>query len=482
MKTLFRVIALALLCLPFYQTFAQPCAVTDLGVNISAVNPGTCTVTFDLSFTASFNSGNKHAVVNLWEDPSGGYPASIVYPASAAATEQAKGTIVIRDPGTANPTIAPAYPASLGTLTSPYLLPTSFRWSDVNGERVFIFEGLQVTLSTCAVVKYLKGDVYATQNDQNANGGCISRGSLNLAINDPSMRGLMICSSPRSFTVSFSTLNPTNITFEAFRDVEPFGLLDDNDRQAANQLSLTDFSGTSSSVTVNNPAQTAGLYTNYGPYSYSQQPDGSRFSVWLVARAGANNYDNIFLVENTCNILPVVFESFNISREHNGIALKWTTSKEQNNSGFYIERKAGSENWRNLAFVATKSVAGTSGEKLVYDYFDAFNYEGVIQYRLRQVDFDGKSNYSEIRAVKNGGQNAEISVFPNPASGGNFVVILSGHALYNLEVVDGNGRSISRYTDVKGSKTITSLKPGQYLVVAENQQNGTRGSQKIIVQ
>src|SRR5687768_13594146 len=125
MKTLFRAIALALLCLSFHQVFAQPCSVSGLGVNISNVNPATCTVTFDLTFTADFNGGNKHAVIHLWEDPSGGYPASITYPATAAATAQAKGTIVIKNPGTSSPSIEPTYPADLGTLTSPYLVPTS---------------------------------------------------------------------------------------------------------------------------------------------------------------------------------------------------------------------------------------------------------------------------------------------------------------------------------------------------------------------
>ena len=84
--------------------------------------------------------------------------------------------------------------------------------------------------------------------------------------------------------------------------------------------------------------------------------------------------------------------------------------------------------------------------------------------------------------MKNGSQSAEISIFPNPAKGGSFSVILSGNALYNVDVVDGNGRLINHYSDVKGSKAFTGLTPGQYLVVAENKQTGIRSTQKIIVQ
>src|SRR5688500_473197 len=153
MKTVFRAIAMACLCLPFYETFGQ-CSVTDQAIAITNVNPNTCVATFDLTFTAALNSGNKHAVVHLWQDPSGGYPTSITYPATAAATAQAKGTLVIKNPGSSTPTYEPSYPVALGSLTSPYLAPTNFRWSDVNGQRVFTFTGLQLTLSSCAVVKY----------------------------------------------------------------------------------------------------------------------------------------------------------------------------------------------------------------------------------------------------------------------------------------------------------------------------------------
>jgi hypothetical protein len=481
MKTILGTIAMALLCMST-KSFAQPCSVTDPSITITNVNPATCVVTFNLTFTAAFNAGNKHAVVHLWEDPSGGYPASITYPATAAATAQAKGTLVIKDPGSATPTYAPSYPVSLGSITSPYLQPTDFKWSDVNGMRTFTFTGLTVPLSSCSTVRFLKGDVYATQNDNNASGGCISRGSIILAANDPSMRGLMICSNPRSFTLSFSTLNATSISFKAFKDVEPFGIFDDNDEQAANLLDLTDANGTSSGKTVANPGQTAGQYTNYGPYTYSQQPSGSQFGVWVVAVAGTNTYNNILLIENTCSILPVVFESFNVTKNQSTVQLKWTTDKEENNAGFYVERKMGTDTWRSINFVASKSNGGNSGEKTYYEYTDNVNFDGVIQYRLKQMDIDGRSKYSEIKTVKGSGQGNELSLFPNPAKGGNFTILLSSNDVHSIQVIDASGRAVMQFSNVKGSKSVAGLKPGQYLVITENTQTSARATQKIIVQ
>ena len=147
MKRILGTIAVALLCATS-KSYAQPCSVVDPSITITNVNPQTCVVTFDLTFTANFNVGNKHAVIHLWEDPNGGYPETINYPATSNAVAQAKGTLVIKDPGAANASMEPTYPASLGSITSPYLVPTDFKWSEVNGSRTFTFKGLQVALSS----------------------------------------------------------------------------------------------------------------------------------------------------------------------------------------------------------------------------------------------------------------------------------------------------------------------------------------------
>jgi hypothetical protein len=488
MKTIIRSIALALLCLYFHQAYAQPCSVSNTKISIRSVNPSTCQVTFDLTFTADFNPGNKHAVVHLWEDvETGGYDAANTYPAksgtSLTSVNLAEITLVIRDPGTNNPQYEQDYPVSLGSINSPYMVPEKFIWNGPNSARTYTFTGLVVTLPNCTSTVNMTGDVYATQNDQNTTGGCISRRSINFTINDPVMAGSMNCSKPRSLMVSFSTLKETEITFEAYKDVAPYNLFDENDKQAANLLALTDATETSTSKTVSNPELPVGEFVTYGPYTYSQQTAGSQFGVWIVARAGDLSYENILLINNTCSALPVAYQAFTAARSKQQVTLKWTTSMEDGNAGFTIERKFGTDGWKDVAFVPSKST-GASSELLNYQYLDINNSKGVSQYRLKQIDVTGQFRYSEIKAVKGDGQQlAEVLLYPNPAKGGSFTVVLNDtEGVYDMQVVDAYGRMVKQFTGVRTSKTITDLPAGQYLVIALNKQNGTRVAEKMIVQ
>jgi hypothetical protein len=54
----------------------------------------------------------------------------------------------------------------------------------------------------------------------------------------------------------------------------------------------------------------------------------------------------------------------------------------------------------NRAFVTSKAVAGTSSSELSYQYSDVNMEKGISQYRIQQVDLDGKFSYSMIRAIR----------------------------------------------------------------------------------
>jgi hypothetical protein len=47
----------------------------------------------------------------------------------------------------------------------------------------------------------------------------------------------------------------------------------------------------------------------------------------------------------------------------------------------------------------------------------------VTQYRLRAVDFDGSSKFSEIRSVRGEGQANRIILYPNPSTDGKVKVV-----------------------------------------------------------
>lgn len=100
------------------------------------------------------------------------------------------------------------------------------------------------------------------------------------------------------------------------------------------------------------------------------------------------------LVEN--GTIPVEFTSFTSSVNGSTVQLLWTTSTETNNSGFEIQRKESSD-WERIGFVEGH---GTTTEEQSYSFDDKNLSAGKYQYRLKQIDYDGSFEYSDIVEVE----------------------------------------------------------------------------------
>ncbi|MFZ1322160.1 MAG: FG-GAP-like repeat-containing protein, partial [Ignavibacteria bacterium] len=95
--------------------------------------------------------------------------------------------------------------------------------------------------------------------------------------------------------------------------------------------------------------------------------------------------------------LPVELSSFTSSINLNSVKLKWTTSQEQNNSGFEIQRadnsNEGQEAWKKVDFI---NGSGNSNTEKNYSYEDKNLASGKYKYRLKQIDFNGNFEYHEL--------------------------------------------------------------------------------------
>ncbi|MEL6252024.1 MAG: GDSL-type esterase/lipase family protein [Bacteroidota bacterium] len=111
---------------------------------------------------------------------------------------------------------------------------------------------------------------------------------------------------------------------------------------------------------------------------------------------------------------PVGLSSFNVYNEGQNIQLKWETEWELNNQGFEIEyRRGNTEEFQKIGFV---NGVGTSDEQNPYR-FDAGRFSvGQHSFRLKQIDYDGKFDYSRVLEVQiTPGQSYSSIVYPNPA-------------------------------------------------------------------
>lgn len=131
----------------------------------------------------------------------------------------------------------------------------------------------------------------------------------------------------------------------------------------------------------------------------------------------------IVIVRQSFKILPVEFISFSAEfLEENRIAqLHWATAKEWNNSHFEIQRSI--DNVRTWEDIGRVIGAGWSDSPSVYTFLDEKPplAGGLVYYRLRQVDFDGKFSFSKTISVKVSPANNKGNlwrVFPNPVNEG----------------------------------------------------------------
>jgi len=118
----------------------------------------------------------------------------------------------------------------------------------------------------------------------------------------------------------------------------------------------------------------------------------------------------------TTTIVPVELTTFVANVSDQQISLNWETATELNNSGFEVERNLNGE-WKKISFIQGK---GTTTEKQNYSYVDQFkyqSYQGTIQYRLKQIDFDGTYAYSNTISVEIDFTPKEYTLYqnyPNP--------------------------------------------------------------------
>jgi len=128
----------------------------------------------------------------------------------------------------------------------------------------------------------------------------------------------------------------------------------------------------------------------------------------VVHSPGRDNTDN--------SPLPVELSSFSASIVNEGIKLNWRTETEVSNYGFEIERKTQdvrSKTWERIGFMEGH---GNSNSPKEYSFIDNNVTAGKYSYRLKQIDNDGKFEYSKVIEIDVGAPlEYELSQnYPNP--------------------------------------------------------------------
>lgn len=169
--------------------------------------------------------------------------------------------------------------------------------------------------------------------------------------------------------------------------------------------------------------------------------------------------------------LPVKLVSFSASVSQGQVNLDWETASELNNDYFQVQRSANGKEWEDLTKV---NGSGNSNENIAYSAVDELPHNGTSYYRLKQVDFDGKYEYSIVESVS---VNYHNTLFPNPTIGN---VILTSHRddnnldLDQIQVYSLSGVLVNDKVVIKilsGTQLeidLSSLPAGIYLIKTKN--------------
>ena len=149
-------------------------------------------------------------------------------------------------------------------------------------------------------------------------------------------------------------------------------------------------------------------WNNYGlsesEYGISSLAIDSSGYIWA-----GTNFNGIYRTKG--RTVPVELISLNAEHKNDAIVISWITASEINNKGFEIERK--SIDWEKVGFVEGY---GTTTETKSYSFNDENIQSGTYQYRLKQIDFDGSFEYSNIiRITIDQSKNFNLfQNYPNP--------------------------------------------------------------------
>ncbi len=161
------------------------------------------------------------------------------------------------------------------------------------------------------------------------------------------------------------------------------------------------------------------------------------------------NFDSFYAVDvySDGTVLPVELTSFTALAKGEMVQLQWTTATETNNRGFEVQRRisSGTSGWQTIGFVNGN---GTVTKSITYSYSDNISdvKASTITYRLRQIDFNGSSSFSnEVNVSRSVVYKYELSQnYPNPFNPSTTIKYsVAKPGLVTLKVFDVLGREVT---------------------------------------
>jgi hypothetical protein len=185
--------------------------------------------------------------------------------------------------------------------------------------------------------------------------------------------------------------------------------------------------------------------------------------------------------------LPVKLIDFTARYDRTNVILNWETAQEMNFSHYVIENSTDGNVYTETATVFGAALEG-AGAKYNYTDRSVAGRGGIIYYRLRMVDTDGKTTYSAVRVVvlTTAKDAVSISTFPNPVSSEVRIMVPANWqgkpVSYEITTITGQvvKNKLSNSSSQTETISVSDLSSGLYIVSVTCE--GEKAHQKIVKQ
>jgi hypothetical protein len=237
-----------------------------------------------------------------------------------------------------------------------------------------------------------------------------------------------------------------------------------------------------SSNLSNSSTYPSGVFTVYG-LSYSTSISLATLNAYIGGAFSTLNNDLLYNPASLCGnlskntltatvnaALPVKLLPLKVYKTAGKTALvKWGTATEQNNSYFEVQRSADGRSFSKI--LGRVNGKGNSSSITDYSFTDDAPGGGWNYYRVKQVDIDGQSSFTNIARVNFADKYSSVVTFPNPVKSTlNIEYYTENAGQVKWIVIDGKGAVVKQaaFAVQSGSNlqqlNVGSLPAGSYLL------------------
>ena len=242
-----------------------------------------------------------------------------------------------------------------------------------------------------------------------------------------------------------------------------------NDPTVKSSYTTTYVNTINSNPNTPNPRAVATIFNAGGHDAWTQTYDPN----WRPN--GLNVFEWMLQFQNT-KMLPVELADYTAYKnDKSSIKIDWSTSFENNNRYFILER---SFNGANFSVLDTIKAINTSNGGS-YSYTDTKPFELDNFYRLKQVDLDGKTTTFKVLSVKGSGLLKEaLTISPNPVQSTiNLQWVHNQKGNLNIVLLDLQGKQVAAWKyqkqDTRWNQSISlpAIATGTYILQIKGDQS-----------